>query len=107
MESGWRVNEKYGRAAARGRERNTLRRQPAAGLTDGGKTGYDPAMIETASFLFGLGFSVLVYFRSIRPAGLPWPKQAWYAVITFIGITGMLFLSGVLIAHTLRKLRLL
>jgi heme/copper-type cytochrome/quinol oxidase subunit 3 len=60
-------------------------------------------MIELTSFLFGLGFSILVYFRSIRTADLPPLRKAFTFLITFIGITGMLFLSGVLIAHTLRK----
>jgi hypothetical protein len=64
-------------------------------------------MIELTSFLFGLGFSILVYFRSIRRSDLPWPKKAFYFVITLIGITGMVFLSGVLVAHTLRKMHLL
>ncbi len=66
-----------------------------------------PLMIELGSFLFGFGFSILVYFRSIRTADLPAHKKAFYFVITFIGITGMLFLSGVLIAHFLRKLGVL
>ncbi|HUJ17652.1 MAG TPA: hypothetical protein VL197_06635 [Nitrospirota bacterium] len=69
--------------------------------------GYHAAMIELGSFLFGLGFSILVYFRSLRPAALPPSKKAFYFLITFIGITGMLSLSGVLIAHTLRKLQAL
>ncbi|OGW33913.1 MAG: hypothetical protein A2010_02710 [Nitrospirae bacterium GWD2_57_9] len=64
-------------------------------------------MIEFGSFLFGLSFSILVYFRSIRTAELPFWKKIFYFLITLIGITGMLFLSGVLIAHTLRKLQLL
>ncbi len=64
-------------------------------------------MIELGSFLFGFGFSTLVYFRSIRTAELPAYKKSFYFLITFIGITGMLFLSGVLIAHTLRKMHLL
>ena len=65
------------------------------------------SMIEVGSLLFGLGFSLLVYFRSIRTADLPRPKKAFYFLITLLGITGMLSLSGVLIAHTLRKLHLL
>ncbi len=64
-------------------------------------------MIELASFVFGLGFSILVFFRSIRTAKLSASRKLFYFVITLIGITGMLFLSGVLIAHTLRKLNLL
>ena len=60
-------------------------------------------MIELISFLFGFGFSVLVYLRSIRTTGLSWQKKAYYTLFTFIGITGTIFLAGVLIAHTLRK----
>jgi hypothetical protein len=80
---------------------------PAPGLTGCLRKGYYPGMIELGSLLFGLGFSVLVYVRSIRTADLPAVKKFLYFVITLIGITGMLFLSGVLIAHTLRKLHIL
>ncbi len=65
--------------------------------------GYYRSMIETGSLVFGLGFSVIVYFLSIRKADLPPLKKAWYFLISFIGITGMVFLSGILIAHSLRK----
>lgn len=61
-------------------------------------------MIETASFLLGLGFSVLVYFLSIRKSDLPPFKKAFYSLITLIGITGTVFLSGVLIAHFVRRI---
>ncbi len=61
------------------------------------------SMIETISFLLGLGFSVLVYFHSIRPGDQPRLTKAVYFFFTLIGITGTLFLSGVLIAHFLRK----
>ena len=60
--------------------------------------------METAFLLFGLGFSILVYFRSIRPSNEPPFRKAVYFLLTLIGITGMLFLSGVLIAYFLRKL---
>jgi hypothetical protein len=62
------------------------------------------AMIELISFLLGLGFSFLVYFLSIGPSALPRSRKAVYFFFTLIGITGTLFLSGVLIAHFLRKL---
>jgi Na+-transporting NADH:ubiquinone oxidoreductase subunit NqrB len=62
------------------------------------------SMIETISFTFGLGFSLFVYFRSIRPLDQSRTKKTFYFLFTLIGITGMLFLSGVLIAHFLRKL---
>ena len=64
-------------------------------------------MIETLSLLFGLGFSVLVYFRSIKPGALPTARKALYTIISTIGITGMVWLSGVLIAHVLRKLNVI
>ncbi len=64
-------------------------------------------MIELISFLLGLGFSFLVYFLSIRPLHLPWTRKALYSLFTFIGITGTLFLAGVLIAHFMRKLGML
>jgi len=60
-------------------------------------------MIETVSFILGFGFSVLVYVRSIRTADLSWQKKTVYTFFTFIGITGTVFLAGVLIAHALRK----
>ncbi len=64
-------------------------------------------MIELGSFLFGLGFSILVYFRSIRTTNLSTLRKLFYFLITLIGITGMVFLSGVLIAHKLQKLNIL
>jgi len=63
-------------------------------------------MIETISFILGLGFSVLVYVRSIRTAGLPWQKKAVFAFFTAIGITGTIFLFGILIADRLRTMGL-
>jgi len=64
-------------------------------------------MIELISFLLGLGFSFLVYFLSIRPLDQPWTKKALTFFFTLIGITGTIFLAGVLIAHFLRKLGML
>lgn len=64
-------------------------------------------MIELGSFLFGFGFSILVYFRSIRTSALPPVQKAFYFIITCVGITGMVFLSGVLIAHALRERHIL
>ena len=61
-------------------------------------------MIETISFLLGLGFSLLVYILSIRPLDHPWQKKMGYFFFTLIGITGTIFLAGVLIAHFLRKM---
>lgn len=60
-------------------------------------------MIEITSFFLGFGFSVLVYARSIRTADLSWQRKTVYSFFTFIGITGTVFLAGVLIAHALRK----
>ncbi len=71
-------------------------------MTDTVRVGYHGPMIETVVFLFGLGFSFLVYFRSIRTADLPVPRKLFYFVITLIGITGTLFLFGVLVADRIR-----
>jgi len=60
-------------------------------------------MIEIISFLLGLGFSLLVYILSIRPLNQPWLNKTGYFVITLIGITGTIFLIGVLMADFLRK----
>ena len=62
-------------------------------------------MIELVGFLFGLGFSFLVYFRSIRNTKYSRPKKAFYFLLTLIGITGTLFLFGVLVADKLRNMR--
>ena len=67
--------------------------------------GYYAFMIETFCFFFGLGFSFLVYFRSIRKTDYSWPKKASYFLFTLIGITGTLFLFGILIADKLRTMR--
>lgn len=64
-------------------------------------------MIEALSFLSGLAFSGLVYFRSIRSASFPPLRKAVYTVLSTVGITGMVWLSGVLIAHALRERGLL
>lgn len=61
-------------------------------------------MIELACLLFGLGFSLLVYFHSIRPLDQPRSRKFFYFFFSLIGITGTLFLFGVLAAHFLRKL---
>ena len=58
-------------------------------------------MIELISFLLGLGFSILVYFRSIRNTGYPPLTKAWYAIITFVGITGILLLVGIMLSYFL------
>jgi hypothetical protein len=76
-----------------------------AELTGGYGVGYDVQMIEQISFVFGLGFSFLVYFRSIRKSNYSRSKKAIYILFTFIGITGTLFLFGVLVADKLRNLR--
>jgi len=61
-------------------------------------------MIETFSFFFGLGFSILVYLLAIQPRAFSPLMKAAYFCLSTIGITGMVWLSGVLIAHFLRKL---
>ncbi|HSQ78675.1 MAG TPA: hypothetical protein VLN91_07255 [Nitrospirota bacterium] len=62
-------------------------------------------MVEQVSFLVGLGFSFLVYVRSIRRTDYSRPKKAFYFLLTLIGITGTLFLFGVLVADKLRNMR--
>jgi len=64
-------------------------------------------MIETLFFFFGLGFSVLVSVRSIVPGDHPPLRKMFYTILSTIGITGMVWLCGVLIAHFLRKLGML
>ncbi len=73
-------------------------------LTEGPALGSIQFMIETISFLLGLGFSLLVYVLSIRPLDQPWAKKSVYFFFTLIGITGSIFLAGVVIAHFLRKI---
>jgi hypothetical protein len=63
-------------------------------------------MFETISFIAGLGFSLLVYVLSIRPLRESRFKKFVYFFFTLIGITGSLFLFGVVSAHFLRKLGL-
>jgi uncharacterized membrane protein (DUF106 family) len=64
---------------------------------------YHAAMIETLSFAFGLGFSILVYILSIRQGNYSPLQKAAYFLISTIGITGMVWLCGVLIAHFLKN----
>ena len=61
-------------------------------------------MLELFSFAFGAGFSILVYVLSIRPSRLSPARKAAVAFISTIGITGMVWLSGIVVAHFLRKL---
>jgi len=58
-------------------------------------------MIETLFLFIGLGFSVFVYFRSIRPRKDPAAKKTLYFLLTLIGITGIVFLVGVMVADML------
>ncbi len=51
-----------------------------------------------------MAFSILVYVRSIKPSPFPPVKKAFYFLFTLIGITGTLFLFGVLVADKLRNL---
>ena len=64
-------------------------------------------MIETFSFFFGLGFSILVYHTSIRRGAFRPVQKAMYTLLSTIGITGMVWLCGVLIAHFLQKTAIL
>ncbi len=63
-------------------------------------------MIETVSFAFGLGFSLLVYVLAIKPGAHPPLRKASYFILSTIGITGMVWLCGVVIANFLRKLNI-
>ena len=85
--------------------KKSRRRGSRGGVDSTGGLGYHARMIETFFFLFGLGFSFLVYFRSIRKTDYSWPKKAIYFFFTLIGITGTLFLFGVLVADKIRALR--
>ena len=64
-------------------------------------------MIEILSFVLGIGFSVLVHFRSISGSPYSLQRKALYSVLSFVGITGMVWLSGIVIAHFLKKAALL
>jgi len=64
-------------------------------------------MIETISFLFGIGFSWLVYERTIRTGPFSVARKVLYTALSTIGITGTVWLFGVLVAHFLRKLQIL
>lgn len=57
-------------------------------------------MIEALFLLAGLGFSVHVYRRSIKTRHFTPRRKALHFLLTTIGITGTLFLLGVLIADT-------
>jgi hypothetical protein len=63
-------------------------------------------MIESASFIFGFGFSVLVYITSIRRGNYSPLQKTIYAILSTVGITGMVWLCGIMIAHFLKKLGL-
>lgn len=65
---------------------------------------YHIAMIETIFFVFGVGFSILVYFLSIKRRDISAAAKAGYFLLTLIGITGMVFLIGVAIADRIRSL---
>ncbi len=62
-------------------------------------------MIEITFLLFGLAFSIMVYYLSIRPRDLRPAVKALYFSITAFGITGMLFLIGIMISHALSGFR--
>lgn len=61
---------------------------------------YHAAMIETLFLLAGLGFSLHVYRRTIKTRHFTPGRKALHFLLTTIGITGTLFLLGVLIADT-------
>jgi len=61
-------------------------------------------MIETFFFLLGLGFSILVYVRTIKAAEYSRLRKLFYFLVSSFGITGILFLFGILIADRFRNL---
>lgn len=67
----------------------------------------EESMIETLSFALGVGFSLLVHFYSIRRSPFSSQRKFLYSLLSFIGITGMLWLSGVLLAHFWERTRTL
>lgn len=62
-------------------------------------------MIETTAFFLGIGFSVLVYFRSIRPMPVTPGRKALYFLLSLIGIAGMLFLFGIMASFVLSGMK--
>lgn len=61
-------------------------------------------MIELLFFLLGLGFSIVVYVRSIHHRDHPAHKKLLYFMLTTIGITGFLLLFGVMVVHAIKSL---
>lgn len=62
-------------------------------------------MIETAFFVLGVGFSALVYYRSLRPANISPGRKAVYFLFSLIGISGMLFLFGIMASFALNGMK--
>lgn len=62
-------------------------------------------MVELVFFILGAGFSFLVYFLSIRQQDISRPKKAAYFLLSFIGITGTVFLFGVMISFVLSRMK--
>lgn len=62
-------------------------------------------MIELIAFLLGTGFSALVYHLSIRPLNVSGLRKAVYFLLSFIGITGMVFLFGVMVSFALNGMK--
>ncbi len=62
-------------------------------------------MVELVSFILGAGFSFLVYFLSIRPQDISGPRKAAYFLLSFIGITGTVFLFGVMLSFVLNGMK--
>ena len=76
-------------------------------MTRSGVVRYSGAMIEKIFLLIGLGFSLLVYFRSMKNARLSFFRKTFYFLITLVGITGTLSLIGVMVSHFLSRLHIL
>lgn len=62
-------------------------------------------MIETVAFFLGIGFSVLVYYRSIRLAPVSAGRKLIYFILSLTGIAGMLFLFGIMASFVLSGMK--
>jgi hypothetical protein len=62
-------------------------------------------MIEAVFFILGVGFSVLVYYHSLRPASISPGKKAVYFLLSLVGIAGMLFLFGIMASFVMNGMK--
>jgi hypothetical protein len=62
-------------------------------------------MIEGVFFILGAGFSVLVYYLSIRPANVSPGRKAVYFLLSLVGIAGMIFLFGIMASFVINGMK--